>query len=64
LVYPLDTKAGINAMAITSSGTIAHKISHNIGLRPFALAKIAPAMPATTIRMRYLINGFLYVIVA
>lgn len=38
---------------------MAHKINHNIGLRPLGLAIMAPATPAITIKMAYLIMRIL-----
>jgi len=59
LLYPLASKAGSSAIAITSTGTIAHNINHNIGLRPFGRAKMAPTIPANAARIIYLITGVL-----
>ena len=50
-VTPFATTDGSRKIAITRSGTIAHKINHSSGLRPFGWAKMAPTIPTTTIKM-------------
>ncbi|OFY28480.1 MAG: hypothetical protein A2X01_09960 [Bacteroidetes bacterium GWF2_35_48] len=57
-VTPLVATDGSNRMAITRIGTNAHNANHKIGLRPFGLAIRAPTIPATTIKIIYLIIGF------
>ena len=60
MVYPLDTRGGRTKITAISNGTIAHKINHNIGLRPFLVAIILPTIPATISKMTYLNNSILY----
>ncbi|OGL40303.1 MAG: hypothetical protein A2043_10990 [Candidatus Schekmanbacteria bacterium GWA2_38_9] len=60
MVYPLDTRGGSTIITAISNGTIAHKKSHNIRLRPFLLAIMPPTMPAIVSRITYLSNGILY----
>ena len=60
MVYPLDTRGGSTIITAISNGTIAHRINHNIGLRPFLIAIMLPAIPAIVSRMTYLNNRILY----
>jgi len=48
---------GSTAITIISNGKRAHSINHNIGLRPFLLAIMPPAMPAMMSSKIYLTNG-------
>ena len=51
MLYPFAITGGSRAIAITSSGNIAHKTNHNMELSPLGLAIKAPTVPAITIRM-------------
>ena len=63
MVYPLDAIGGSNAITIISKGKRAHSINHNIGLRPFLIAIMPPAMPVMIISKTYLSNAILYFLV-
>ncbi len=59
MVYLLDTRGGSTIITAISNGTIAHKKTHNIGLRPFLPAIMPPTMPAMVSSKTYLSNGYL-----
>ena len=56
MVYLLDTRGGSTIITAISNGTIAHRINHNIGLRPFRIAIMLPTIPAMITSKTYLNN--------